>query len=224
MPRNPRNQIYPANEVLPAPRGSGPITRLWRIRTELLVLAGLAVLVLALLTATQEGRWLPFVLLSSAVSVPAATRFGRNRAVAHFWCVVSRHRLRRVCLETTMHTRSGRIPLVLWITPTATGEKALILTRAGICAEEFEAYAGEIAAACWARAVMVYKHRTRANLVIVEIVRRDERPGALSPGFARLYGRAWTPLRRDLEAPSEPHRLPALQRAACRPRDPPHPR
>ncbi|MEV4102990.1 hypothetical protein AB0J42_22270 [Nonomuraea sp. NPDC049649] len=197
-----------------APHRAGPLTRLWRIRAELLLAAGAALLVLTFAGVAQEGRWLPFALLSSAVTAPVVTRSGRNRAVAHFWCVVSRHRLRRVCLETTMHTRSGRIPLVLWITPTATGEKALILTRAGICAEEFEAYAGEIAAACWARAVMVYKHRTRANLVIVEIVRRDERPGALSPGFARLYGRAWTPLRSDLEEPSDPHRLPALQRAA----------
>lgn len=214
MPRNPRNQIYPANEDLPAPRGSGPITRLWRIRTELLVLAGLAVLVLALLNATQEGRWLPFVLLSSAVSVPAATRFGRNWAVAHFWCVVSRHRLQRVCLETTMHTRRGRIPLVLWITPTATGEKALILTRAGISAEEFDAYAEEIAAACWARSVTVYRHRTRANLVIVEIARRDELPGAASPGLDRLYGRrAWISLRPDFEEPPDLRQPLVLQRA-----------
>ncbi|TXK35328.1 hypothetical protein [Nonomuraea sp. C10] len=214
MARNPRNQIYPGYEDLPAPRGSGPLTRLWRFRTELLLLAGLALLVPAVLGATQEGRWLPFVLLSSAVSVPAATRFGRNWAVVHFWCVVSRHRLQRVCLETTLHTRAGRIPLVLWITPTATGEKALILTRAGISAEEFEAYAEEIAAACWARTAAVYKHRTRANLVIVEVVRRDVLPGAVSPGLDRLYGRrTWIPLRPDLDEPPDLHRPLVLQRA-----------
>ncbi|MGI5268477.1 hypothetical protein ACQEUU_04955 [Nonomuraea sp. CA-218870] len=204
MPRNPRNQIYPGYEDLPAPAGSGPITRLWRMRTELLIVTGLALLVPALLDAIQQGGWLPFVLAGTAVSVPAATRFGRSWAVSHFWCVVSRHRLQRVCLETTMHTRRGRIPLVLWITPATTGEKALILTRAGICAEEFEAYAEEIAAACWARAVTVYRHRTRANLVIVEIVRRDEIPGSLSPGLDRLYGRrAWISLRHDLEEPPD---------------------
>jgi hypothetical protein len=202
--RNPRNQIYPANEDLPAARGGGPLVRLWRARAELLLVAALALVTLVALGATREGRWVPFVLLTSAISVPAATRAGRNWIVAHFWCVVSRHRLHRVCLETTMHTRAGRIPLVLWITPTATGEKALILTRAGICAEEFEAYSEEIAAACWARSANVYRHRTRAQLLIVEIVRRDEVPGAASPGLDRLYGRrAWVSLRPDLEEPPD---------------------
>ncbi|MGP4099139.1 hypothetical protein [Nonomuraea sp. KM90] len=204
MSRNPRNQIYPANEDLPGAGGGGPLVKLWRARAELLLLAGLAVFTLALLGATQEGRWVPFILLTSAISVPAATRVGRNWIVSHFWCVMSRHRLHRVCLETTMHTRAGRIPLVLWITPTATGEKALILIRAGISAEEFEAYSEEIAAACWARSVNVYRHRTRAQFLIVEIVRRDEVPGATSPGLDRLYGRrAWVALRPDLEEPPD---------------------
>ncbi len=204
MPRNPRNQIYPAGEDLPAAGRSGPIVRLWRIRTELLLLAALTLFVLTLLSATQQGSWLPFILLSSAISAPAATRTGRNWIMAHVWCVVSRHRLQRVCLETTMHTRAGRIPLVLWITPTRTGEKALVLTRAGISAEEFDAYSEEIAAACWARSCLVHRHLRRANLVLVEIVRRDEVAGVLSPGLDRLYGRrAWLTLRSDLEEPPD---------------------
>ncbi|MEV5893006.1 hypothetical protein [Nonomuraea fuscirosea] len=204
MPRNPRNQIFPANEDLPAARGGGSLVKLWRARAELLLLAGLALFTLTLLGAAQEGRWMPFILLTSAISVPAATRAGRNWIAAHVWCVISRHRLRRVCLETTMHTRAGRIPLVLWITPTATGEKALVLVRAGISAEEFEAYSEEIAAACWARSVNVYRHRTRAQFLIVEVIRRDEVPGALSPGLERLYGRrSWISVRPDLEEPPD---------------------
>ncbi|WP_049571098.1 hypothetical protein [Nonomuraea sp. SBT364] len=204
MPRNPRNQIFPANEDLPAAGSASPLVRLWRFRTELLLAAALALFTLTLLGAAQEGRWLPFILLTSAVSAPAATRVGRSWFAAHFWCVASRHRLQRTCLETTMHTRSGRIPLVLWITPTTTGEKALIMTRAGISAEEFEAYGAEIAAACWARSVNVYRHQKRANLVIVEIVRRDELPGAVSPGLDRLYGRrTWESLRPELEEPPD---------------------
>ncbi|MBB6346596.1 hypothetical protein ACWGH8_28790 [Nonomuraea muscovyensis] len=205
MDRNPRNQIYPAGEDLPAARRSTALARLWRYRTELLVLAALFLVAAALVGAVGQGRWMPLILLSAAISAPAVTRSGRNWVVAHFWCVVSRHRLQRTCLETTMHTRAGRIPLVLWITPTRTGEKALVLTRAGISAAEFEAYAEEIAAACWARSAAVYRHRRWAHLVIVEIVRRDELPGALSPGLERLYGRrAWIPLRSsDLEEPPD---------------------
>jgi hypothetical protein len=204
VPRNPRNQIYPGYEDLPAAGRSGRLVRLWRIRTELLLAAALTLFTLTLLGATQEGRWMPFILLSSAISVPAVTRTGRNWIASHVWCVISRHRLQRVCLETTMHTRAGRIPLVLWITPTSRGEKALILTRAGICAEEFEAYSEEIAAACWARSTNVYRHRTRSQFLVVEIVRRDEVPGAASPGLDRLYGRrAWISLRPDFEEPPD---------------------
>ncbi|TDD15990.1 hypothetical protein [Nonomuraea diastatica] len=204
MPRNPRNQIYPGYEDLPAAGRSGRLVRLWRIRTELLLAAALTLFTLTLLGATQEGRWMPVILLSSAISVPAVTRTGRGWITSHVWCVISRHRLQRVCLETTMHTRAGRIPLVLWITPTSRGEKALILTRAGICAEEFEAYSEEIAAACWARNANVYRHRTRSQFLIVEVVRRDEAPGAASPGLDRLYGRrAWISLRPDFEEPPD---------------------
>ncbi|MFI6792376.1 hypothetical protein ACIBG4_34120 [Nonomuraea sp. NPDC050383] len=204
MPRNPRNQIYPANEDLPGAGRSGPLVRLWRWRAELLLLALAVLVTFMLLGAARGGHWTPFALTAGAISAPAVTRTGRNWVVAHFWCVVSRHRLQRTCLETTMHTRSGRIPLVLWITPTRTGEKALILTRAGISAAEFEAYAEEIAAACWARSANVYRHRRRAQLVVVEVVRREELPGVLSPGFDRLYGRrAWISLRPDLEEPPD---------------------
>jgi hypothetical protein len=202
--RNPRNQIYPANEDLPAAGLSRLPARLWRIRSELMALGALALVTLTFLGATQEGRWLPFAVLTSAISAPAITRTGRNWVAAHCWCVVSRHRLQRVCMETTMHTRAGRIPLVLWITPSAKGEKALVMTRAGISAEEFEAYAEEIAAACWARSATVYRHHKWAALLIVEIVRRDEIPGAASPGLDRLYGRrAWVSLRPELEEPPD---------------------
>ncbi|MCK2214599.1 hypothetical protein MF672_012470 [Actinomadura sp. ATCC 31491] len=204
MPRNPRNQIYPANEDLPAARGGGPLVRLWRARTELLLAAVLGLAGTLLVRAAGDGHLLPLALTAGAISVPAATRAGRGWIAAHYWCVVSRHRLQRVCLETTMHTRAGRIPLILWITPTATGEKALILTRAGISAEEFEAYSEEIAAACWARSASVYRHRARAQFVVVEVVRRDETPGAAGPGLDRLFGRrAWVPLRPDLKEPPD---------------------
>ncbi|MFG1697041.1 hypothetical protein [Nonomuraea sp. NPDC049309] len=215
MARNPRNQIYPANEDLPPVRGSRPLVKLWRARTELLLLGAATLFVLALLGATRDGHWVPVVLLTSAVSVPAATKAGRSWVAAHFWCVVSRHRLHRVCMETTMHTRAGRIPLVLWITPTTTGEKALIMVRAGISAEEFDAYAEEIAAACWARSVNVYRHRTRPQFVLVEIVRRDDSPGTMSPGLDRLYGRrSWVPLRSDFEEPPDLRTQVVLPRAA----------
>ncbi|MFC7645890.1 hypothetical protein ACFQX6_38765 [Streptosporangium lutulentum] len=61
----------------------------------------------------------------------------------------------------------------MWITPTNAGEKALVLTRAGTCAEDFEAFSGELASACYARRVNVARHRKWAHLITIEIIRRE---------------------------------------------------
>jgi hypothetical protein len=62
---------------------------------------------------------------------------------------------------------------VLRITPTRVGERALIWCRAGICAEDFEAHSAEIAAACLARQARIEGNRRWAQLVQLDIVRRD---------------------------------------------------
>ena len=72
-----------------------------------------------------------------------------------------------------MHTRSGRLPLVLRIHPTQVGERALIWCRAGICAADFEAHTPEIAAACYARQARVEGNKRWAQLVTLDVVRRD---------------------------------------------------
>ena len=50
---------------------------------------------------------------------------------------------------------------------------ALIWCRAGICFEDFEAHTGEIAAACYAREARIERSKRWAQLVQVNIVRRD---------------------------------------------------
>ena len=111
---------------------------LWRYRTELAMLT----------VATGD-----FLFLDRAMSLllGCGHRGGTGRdadgcavvAPVHTrraWCVLSRHRIQRVFYETRMHTRSGRLPLVLRIRPTEVGERALIWCRAGICFEDFEAH------------------------------------------------------------------------------------
>jgi hypothetical protein len=128
------------------------------------------------------------MLALAVITVPPTRRLAVRRA----WCVLSRHRIQRACFETRMHTRSGRLPLVLHITPTEVGERALIWCRAGICTEDFEAHAPEIAAACYARQVRIEGHRRWAQLVRVDIVRRDTLAPHLviTPGLAKGRGRA----------------------------------
>ncbi|MEV0829482.1 hypothetical protein [Nonomuraea rubra] len=181
FPRNPRHNPYAEAERLLLAPAPGLVTRLWRWRTEivLLVLAAGAAVVIA--TAVGRGMWWAPVALAGPVFVPATVPAGRKWILRHFWCLFSRHRIQRVCAETSMHTREGRIPLILWITPTGSGERAFILLRAGICADDFEAFGAEIAAACCAASVRVRRHPDRAQFVTVDIVRRgaeDDQPGA----------------------------------------------
>jgi hypothetical protein len=103
------------------------------------------------------------------LAVPVTRRFSTRR----FWCVLARHRLQRVCYETRLHTRAGRLPLVLWIRPTKVGERAHVLCRAGTCGDDFAANAPEIAAACYAREARVTASTRWSHLVTIDIVRRD---------------------------------------------------
>ncbi len=168
--RNHRNNPYVLDRAFAQVHHSAAGT-IWRFRTELTTLAtGIASW--WELATIVTAAWMLVILIATAVTVtvlPWTRRFIIRRA----WCVLSRHRIQRVCYETRMHTRSGRLPLVLRITPTQVGERALIWCRAGICAEDFEAHAAEIAAACLARQARIEGNRRWAQLVHVDIVRRD---------------------------------------------------
>ena len=169
-PRNHRNNPYVIDNWAAIVHHS-TAGAVWRFRTELTTLAATATATWQLdraLTLTWALAILAAVGLAAAV-LPWTRRFVTRRA----WCVLSRHRLQRVFFETRMHTRSGRLSLVLRIHPTKVGERALIWCRAGICSEDLEAHTGEIAAACYAREARVERSRRWAQLVVVNIVRRD---------------------------------------------------
>ena len=168
--RNHRNNPYPLDKMFAQVHHSAAGS-LWRCRTELGALAAVTASAWELARAITVG-WTLIVVGLVAMTVLAVPPT-RQLIIRRAWCVVSRHRIQRVCFETRMHTRSGRLPLVLRITPTEVGERALIWCRAGICADDFTAHAPEIAAACLARQARVEGSRRWAQLVYVDIVRRD---------------------------------------------------
>jgi len=144
---------------------------LWRWRTELATTG----------TLTAGTAWLAHVItLAGALAVIgglalilAAVPHPRRFITARAWCVLTRHRLQRLCWEARLHTRSGRLPLIMWIRPTRVGERAFVLCRAGICMEDFEAHIGELRAACYARDARVTRHPRWSQLVTIDIVRHD---------------------------------------------------
>ena len=146
----------------------------WRWRAELTLLAAtLAALWRLALLITLIGAALGLAAFVVVVlAVPPSRRFITRR----FWCVLARHRLQRVCYETRLHTRAGRLPLVLWIRPIKVGIRAWILCRAGTCGKDFADHADEIAAACFAREARVTPNPRWSHLLTIDIHRHDLLP------------------------------------------------
>jgi hypothetical protein len=185
-PRNHRNNPYVLDRAFAQVHHSAAGT-IWRYRTELAVLV-IAIAGAWTLARTVTAAWVVIILTALSIVI-LALPWTRRFVVRRAWCVLSRHRIQRVCFETRMHTRSGRLPLVLRITPTQVGERALIWCRAGICAEDFEAHAAEIAAACLARQARIEGSKRWAQLVQLDIVRRD----TLAPHYVISSGLADRP-------------------------------
>jgi hypothetical protein len=183
--RNPRNNPYQLDDLLGRFHHTAAGAA-WRWRTELAIISAIAVMLwrLAILITVT---WAVLALAASAAVaavVPPSRRFITRR----FWCILGRHRLQRLCFEARLHTRSGRLPLVLWTRPTRVGERSHIWCRAGICAEDFEAHIGELRAACYARDARVTRNRRWSHLVTIDIIRRDTLAAShtISSPLARL--------------------------------------
>ena len=141
--RNQRNNPYVFDGVAVSFHNSAAGVA-WRWRTELAIFtaAGASLWELAHLITFCWAAVLTGLVLTGAACLPWTRR--------RFWCLLARHRIQRLCYEARLHTRSGRLPLVLWVRPTKVGERLHVLCRAGICAEDFEAHIGELRAACGA--------------------------------------------------------------------------
>jgi hypothetical protein len=113
------------------------------------------------------------VLGGVGAAVPELRRRARRRA----WCVITPHRVRTACKHAWIHSRTGRIPAVLWTRPVDAGEQVLLWCRPGTVAEDLELARPALAAACWAEDVRVVQHTTRAQLVLLTVVRaQPDRP------------------------------------------------
>jgi hypothetical protein len=143
----------------------------WRWRIELALILGFLAAYVRL-TITINWLW-ALITIAAAIAVALAIPYSRHFHARHAWCVISRHRLQRVCYETRMHTRGGRLPLILWIRPTRVGERAYILCRAGVCADDFDAYRAEIGSGCFAREARVIRNPKYSHFVTLDIVRHD---------------------------------------------------
>jgi hypothetical protein len=106
-----------------------PAVVAWRWRYELGLAAGLPAGILVLAHAVGTGWALAAVSALSGVLAgwPAARRL----AIARAWCVITPHRVRTGCAQSWIHSRSGKIPIVLLTTSEPFGERVQLWCRAG---------------------------------------------------------------------------------------------
>lgn len=141
-------------------RRANLVVVLWRWRYEVgaATAAGLVVSQIGLLWTVAIGL---------GVGAAAVTRPLRRRV----WCVVTPHRVRTGCVHAWIHSRTGRLPMVVWTRPVDGGEAVLLWLRPGVSAADLVDAAPMLAAACWAAEVTVEPYPTRAQLVWLRVRR-----------------------------------------------------
>jgi hypothetical protein len=155
-----------------------PVVAVWRWRYELALVVGLPVAVIALVRA-GEGRAVVFVsVLCGLISASSAVR---RLAVARAWCVITPHRVRTACAQSWIHSRKGKIPIVLRTASEPFGERVYLWCRAGTGPADLVWARQLLAAACWAADVEVARHERYAQLVRLDVIRR---PGGYLPDGA----------------------------------------
>lgn len=163
-----------------------PFVIAWRWRYELVGFCGLAAGLRA--AADAEGAAALIVAAAAAVAVTGLVSLfppARRLALARAWCIISPHRIRTGCAQAFVHSRAGKIPVVLLTRAQPFGERVLVWCRAGTSPQDLESAREQLAAACWARDVKITRNARFAHLVTIDVVRRVEQVAVASVGPVR---------------------------------------
>jgi hypothetical protein len=178
--------------------GMSGLIRNWHY--ELGLSAGLAAVALA--SGYALGAvWLIAIATIGLVVLAAGLAWppSRQRLIRRAWRVITPHRIKTGCKHAWVQTRDGRLPVILYTTPAAFGERVTLWCRAGVTRGDLEAAGDALRAACWASDVRVVASARYPQVVVLEVIRRlpPEPPGQ---GIA-----SWPYLNRDNDAdPEEP--------------------
>ena len=146
--------------VTVAVRRPNPVVVLWRWRYEVAAGAGLV---------AAQWRFGPVwtVLIGLAVVAVVAATPLRNYA----WCVLTQHRVRTACKHLWLHSRTGRLPMVVWTRPVPGGTRCWLWVRPGVAADDVARVREQLAAACWARDVDAEPDARHTQLVRLTVWR-----------------------------------------------------
>jgi hypothetical protein len=170
-------------KALSSVKRPNPMVIAWRWRYELALVAGLAWGTFGIIRA-YGAIW----LVAALIAVTAAFGLwppGRRLLVTRAWCVITPHRLRAGCANAWIHSRYGRLPIILVTTAQPFGERVLLWCVAGVSAVDLIAAREALIAACWAADIKVVQSDRHRQLVIVDVIRRPPDSPA-SPEADRL--------------------------------------
>jgi len=142
----------------------------WRWRYEIALVSGLTA---CLAAAISSFGAVPTIIAVIVVALailcwPPARRFATDRA----WCIITPHRVRVGCVEGLIYSSRGKIPIILWTSHQAFGERVSLYCRAGTTADDFVSARTVLAVACWAQDVAIFVDPRRTQLVILDVIRR----------------------------------------------------
>jgi hypothetical protein len=185
-PRRPNDPSVMASveTALTSAARAGLFGLIWNWRYELGLSAGLAAVGLASGYALGAA-WLVAIAATGLVLLAAGLAWppSRRRLIARAWCVITPHRIRTGCRHAWVQTRDGRLPIILYTTPAAFGERVTLWCRAGITHGDLEGARDILRAACWASDVRVVASARYAHVVALEVIRHLP-PGPPDEGIA----------------------------------------
>ena len=78
-----------------------------------------------------------YAALAVLVSAALIWAPARRLLLARAWCIITPHRVRVGCAQASIHSRRGKIPIVLLTTRQPFGERVRLRCRAGTSAIDF---------------------------------------------------------------------------------------
>jgi hypothetical protein len=142
----------------------------WRWRYEIVLVAGLSAGLTAAIISFGAIATIAAVLVVTLAILcwPRARRFTIDRA----WCIITPHRVRAGCAQGLIYSSQGKIPVILWTSHQAFGERVLLWCRAGTSADDFVSARAVLTTACWAKDIAIFFDPHRTQLVTLDVIRR----------------------------------------------------
>lgn len=170
-----------------------PVVIGWRWRYELVSGAGLTAALLTLRHAAGMAGLIGAVAtLVTAASLIAVWPPARRMVVSRAWCVITPHRIRTGCAQAWVHSRDGKIPVVLLTRARASGQRVWVWCRAGTSPQDLESARAQLAAACWAREIRVAPSPRYAHLAVIDVIRGPaQRAPLVTPRTISGSGQRW---------------------------------